>query len=230
MWASLLRSHCLEYRGFSDDPSSKFYLPEELTQKIYDSSTNICDAGVLATISKSGRQNVRDRLEHVLKLTQPPFRIPKNQLCNITSVLLYNKNINDNHMITFATALSNGALAQVTSLSLEHNHIGDTGLSALADACAKGALAQVTFLDLERNDIGDAGLAALADACANGALAQVTEIYMNHNDIGDDGLSALATACASGAFPKLEKLFIDSPSAELTAYCSSKSIKLNRHF
>ena len=200
MWASLVRAHSLEYRGFSDDPSSKFYLPEELTQKIFDASTGICDAGVLATVSKSGRQHVRDRMEHVLKLTQPPFSIPKNELCNITSVLLFTKNINDNHMRTFATA------------------------------CANGALAKVTKLTLRNNDIGDAGLAALADACANGALAQVTEIYMNHNDIGDDGLSALATACASGAFPKLEKLFIDSPSAELTAYCSSKSIKLNRHF
>ena len=206
MWASLVRAHCLEYRGFSDDPSSIFYLPEELTQKIYDASTNICDAGVLATVSKSGRQNVRDRMEHVLKLTQPPFNIPKNKLCNITSVLLFTKNINENHMITFATALANGALAKVTTLNLGSNHFGDAGLSALASACAKGALAHVTRLHLYDNQIGDAGLTALADACANGALAKVTHLYLNNNEIGDDGLIALADACAKGAFAQVTKL------------------------
>ena len=47
------------------------------------------------------------------------------------------------------------------------------------------------------------------------------------NQIGDASLTALAEAAESGALPALAMLWIDSPSAELTAYCSSKSIKLN---
>ena len=232
MWASLLRSHCLEYRGFSDDPSSKFYLPEELTQKIYDASTNICDAGVLATVSKSGRQNVRDRMEHVLKLTQPPFNIPKNRLCNITRVHLSYANMNDNHMITFAAALANGALAQVTELYLYNNMIGDAGLTALATACAKGALAKVTRIDLSENQIGDVGLTALADACAKGALPQCEKLLLHMNKIGDAGVAALAKAIApdengNGALASLQKLKVDNEKhPALKAACQARGIEL----
>ena len=197
MWASLLRAHSLEYKGFSDDPSSIFYLPEELTQKIYDASTNICDAGVLATVSKSGRQNVRDRMEHVLKLTQPPFNIPKNKLCNITKVDLFYERINDNHMVTFAAALANGALAKVTILNLGLNQIGDAGLSALADSCSKGSLANCYSLHLWSNSIGDAGLTALAAACASGAMASLQELAF---DNGHPALEAACRACGIELF------------------------------
>ena len=66
---------------------------------------------------------------------------------------------------------------------------------------------------------------------AKGALASLKTLVLDENKIGDDGLKALAEACrAKGALPALQTLFIDSPSAELTAYCASKSIKLNTIF
>ena len=47
------------------------------------------------------------------------------------------------------------------------------------------------------------------------------------NQIGDAGLTAFSTAVASGALANLSHLWIDTPSVELTAYCSLKSIQLN---
>ena len=52
-------------------------------------------------------------------------------------------------------------------------------------------------------------------------------LELRDNQIGDAGLAALAKAVESGALSKLNVLFIDSPSAEVKALCSSKSIKLN---
>ena len=52
-------------------------------------------------------------------------------------------------------------------------------------------------------------------------------LQLGGNQIGDAGLTALAKAVESGALPKLKVLFISSPSAELTALCSSKSIMLH---
>ena len=96
-----------------------------------------------------------------------------------------------------------------------------------------GALANLTLLSLGENKIGNIGLEALAKAITpdkdgKGGLANLIELNLYGNQIGDAGLSALASACANGALPALKTLFIDSPSTELTAYCSSKSIKLNR--
>ena len=94
-------------------------------------------------------------------------------------------------------------------------------------------MCNMQVLGLNNNKIGNPGLAALADAVGKGALAQCAYLYLHQNQIGDAGLSALATAITpgpsgKGALPALAMLWIDSPSAELTAYCSSKSIKLNR--
>jgi len=58
-------------------------------------------------------------------------------------------------------------------------------------------------------------------------MCHTQELWLYGNNIGDAGLTALAKAAESGALPALAMLWIDSPSAELTAYCSSKSIKLN---
>jgi hypothetical protein len=52
-------------------------------------------------------------------------------------------------------------------------------------------------------------------------------LELRDNQIGDAGLAALAKAVESGALSKLNRLIIDSPSAEVEALCSSKSIKLN---
>ena len=60
-------------------------------------------------------------------------------------------------------------------------------------------------------------------------MCHTQELKLYGNDIGDAGLTALAKAVESGALPKLNFLFISSPSAELTALCSSKSIKLNTY-
>ena len=63
----------------------------------------------------------------------------------------------------------------------------------------------------------------------NEALPRLQKLLIGRNQIGDGGVQALAAALSggSGALPSLKILFIDSPLAELTAYCSSKSIKLN---
>ena len=60
-------------------------------------------------------------------------------------------------------------------------------------------------------------------------MCHTQELMLYGNNIGDAGLTALAKAVESGALPKLKLLFISSPSAELTALCSSKSIKLNTY-
>ena len=112
-------------------------------------------------------------------------------------------------------------------LRLYGNNIGDAGLTALAKAVESGALDKLERLFLSHNAIGDVGMSAFADAVSKGALAQCTFLNLSWNQIGDAGLSALAGALSSGALSKLNILFIDSPSAEVEALCSSKSIKLN---
>ena len=60
-------------------------------------------------------------------------------------------------------------------------------------------------------------------------MCNVQVLYLYNNKIGDVGLQVFADALGKGALPKLKVLFISSPSAELTALCSSKSIKLNTY-
>ena len=60
-------------------------------------------------------------------------------------------------------------------------------------------------------------------------MCHIQRVHLDCNKIADAGLNALAKAVKSGALPKLNGLFISSPSAELTALCSSKSIKLNTY-
>ena len=115
-------------------------------------------------------------------------------------------------------------------LALHANDIGNAGLTALAAAIRSGALAALQSLDLEWNwNIGDAGMVALATAVTpdqdgKGALAKLRQLVLSQTFIGDEGMSAFAKAVSNGAHPELEKLFIDSPSAELKALCSLKSI------
>ena len=158
-------------------------LPEDVQQKIVD-AMSIQDVGIWGTISTSERQRVRGRMKRVVALTQPPFNMDKNELCQITDFDC--KCVGDAGLTTLAAACANGALAQVTELYLDGNFIGNDGLTALADACAKGALAQVTELYLFENNIGDAGLTALADACAKGALASLKDLWMDDGPLGVD--------------------------------------------
>ena len=88
-------------------------------------------------------------------------------------------------------------------------------------------MCNMQVLHLYNNKIGDVGLQAFADAVSKGALASLEKLFLGVNQIGDAGVSALADVVGKGALPALAILWIDSPSAELTAYCSSKSIKLN---
>ena len=120
-----------------------------------------------------------------------------------------------------------GELARLEMLDLRRNQIDNVGVAALASACASGALARLTHLFLNGNRIGDNGVKALASACASGALESLKQLSLGYNHIGDDGVAALSSACASGALASLENLWVDNPSAELIAVCSSRSIKLN---
>ena len=200
------KEHIEREAADDDDTCLKFSdLPEDVQQKIVD-AMSIHDVGTWGTISTSERQRVGGRMEHVLALTQPPFGLAKNQLCNITRVRLLGKEIGDEELCNLADACAKGALAKVTDLRIHHNSIGDAGISALADACAKGALANLQKLFLNENKIGDAGLTALADACSKGALAQVNALALDGNKIGDAGLAALADACAMGALAQVTTL------------------------
>ena len=58
-------------------------------------------------------------------------------------------------------------------------------------------------------------------------MCNMQELHLFNNKIGDVRLQAFADALGKGALSKLNILFIDSPSAEVEALCSSKSIKLN---
>ena len=88
-------------------------------------------------------------------------------------------------------------------------------------------MCEIQLLSLSNNQICDPGITALAEALGNGALPKLEHLILWSNQIGDVGMQALAGAVSKGALPKLNILFIDSPSAELKALCSSKSIKLN---
>ena len=44
---------------------------------------------------------------------------------------------------------------------------------------------------------------------------------VHSNQIGDEGMKAFSTVIASGALGKLETLYVDNPSEQLKAYCSS---------
>ena len=75
--------------------------------------------------------------------------------------------------------------------------------------------------------ITDKGMTEFGKILATGALASCRGLYLSNNQIGDAGLEALSGALATGALPSLRILFIDSPSEQLKAHCSSKNIKLN---
>ena len=122
-----------------------------------------------------------------------------------------------------------------TRLEWHSKSLTASDCKVIAYLAASGALPKLEELSLFSNSIGDVGMSALADALGKGALASLRELALGRNAIGDVGLQSLAHAITpvseggSGALPALQILFIDSPSAELTAYCASKSIKLNTY-
>jgi hypothetical protein len=87
--------------------------------------------------------------------------------------------------------------------------------------------ATATKLDYGSLGWGDAEVISLSKVLESGAIPNLEQLWLNWNQIGDVGMQALAGAVSNGALPKLNILFITSPSAELKALCSSKSIKLN---
>ena len=90
-------------------------LPEDVQQKIVD-AMSIQDVGIWGTISTSERQRVRGRMKRVVALTQPPFNMDKNELCQITDFDLNCKCVGDAGLTTLAAACANGALANLQNL------------------------------------------------------------------------------------------------------------------
>ena len=84
-----------------------------------------------------------------------------------------------------------------------------------------GALTSLETLALALNKIGDVGLSALSEALSKGALPSLEMLALGSKQIGDAGITAFSSALGSGALPKLNLLFINPPSAELKALCSS---------
>ena len=199
-WPSLIRVENI--RELSD-------FPPELVQMVYiDATTNICDANILAITSKGGKDHIQVRLKNVLKLIEPPFRIPKELICKLQILILKSKRIGSANMTIFATALASGALAQLTHLNLDKNEIGDDGMHSLSDALSKGALANLKELELYSNKIGDKGLEAFAGALSKGALSNLVNLSLYKNSIGDEGMKAFVSALESGALPNLETLWL----------------------
>ena len=54
-----------------------------------------------------------------------------------------------------------------------------------------------------------------------------TQLYWTRKHINDTDCKAIANLAARGSLPNLEHLWIDNPSAQLRAHCSSKKIKLH---
>jgi hypothetical protein len=64
---------------------------------------------------------------------------------------LFDNNISDAGMISFAEAVRSGSLAALTRLELHRNQIGDAGLSAFSSAIATGALPKLEYLSVGGN-------------------------------------------------------------------------------
>ena len=207
-WPSVIRARYV-YRGFPDDPTNKYFLPGELSQKIADMS-NLCSALTLNSATRHSSINMQERKQLVLKLEKPPFNIPRNKICKLTDLYLVEKNLNAVDMITFSQAIANVALAQLESLVLYRKKIGDTGMIAFAEALKPnsnfpmGSLANLERLDLDENEIGDDSMEAFSSAIANGALASLRELWLSHNQISDPGMVSFSDAVARGALANLE--------------------------
>ena len=125
------------------------------------------------------------------------------------------KQIEDEGMKVFSSALRSGALASLEILYLGSNQIGDEGMKVFSTALSSGALQRLTYLNLYQNQIGDTGMIAFADAIKPtdefpmGALGILTLVYLNNNTIGDEGMQAFSSAIASASLPKLKMLFVE---------------------
>jgi hypothetical protein len=153
--------------------------------------------------------------------------IASGSLANLQQLVLSAVRIGHDEMAAFSAAIASGSLAKLEQLHLGYTRIGDKGMKAFSNAIASGSLANLKELDLGGNQIGDGGMKAFSTAIASGSLANLKVLDLSPNQIGDAGMAAFADAVASGSLPKLGNLFIDAPSENLEAYCSSKNINLN---
>lgn len=152
---------------------------------------------------------------------------PERTLPRLTNLVLNRNQIGDASMQALANAFIKGAMPSLTGLWVFNNQIGPDGMKALADALIHKAIPRLKNFRVEKNQIGDAGLQMLADAAIQGGLPKLEYLCVQENQTGKTGMQAIANACIQGALPSLRRLFIDSPSQQLMAYCSSNSIKLN---
>jgi hypothetical protein len=119
------------------------------------------------------------------------------------------KEICEESIKAFSTAIASGALPQLKGLQLGlggENGIGDTGCTALAEACSMGALGKLLSLDLAFNDISDSGAIVLAEAFARGSMWALDTLNLSGNQIGDTGLQAFAGAIGSGSMENTRTL------------------------
>ena len=119
-------------------------------------------------------------------------------LASLEILYLGSNQIGDEGMKAFSTALSSGALASLQDLDLSVNQIGHEGMKAFSAALCSGSLASLEHLELQKNRIGDEGTKAFSSALSSGALASLVRLYLNANQIGDKGMKAFLSSGALG--------------------------------
>lgn len=160
-------------------------------------------------------------------------------LPQLTTIILFDKNIGDEHINVLSEGLVMGGLPSLKTLNLGKNNIKDSGAIALANVInpvtrgGKGAMANLKELYLSYNEIGDIGIPTLVQAMTptpggGGALPQLTRLDLYSNNIGPPGIASLADAIASGALPSLKALtvsiYVKTP--QLRAACNQRGIRL----
>ena len=105
-------------------------------------------------------------------LRLPPFNMQDN-LVTCDEVILGRRNIGNDGMQIFSTALASGALAQCQTLHLYSNQIRDEGMEAFYKALAIGSMGKLAYLYLDGNQIGDEGMVAFSAAISSGSLASL---------------------------------------------------------
>ena len=126
MWPAMLRADQLKYRAFEEDQTKDLHLPREISQVVSD-KLDLCNTLKFASLNKLGKTITREKRQNVLRLTNEPFNLATDQICNSTYLFLHSRNISDDHMQILASAIGSGALPKLESLSLFENNIGDAG-------------------------------------------------------------------------------------------------------
>ena len=162
----------------------------------------LLDLNALARSCERLRQASVHRRALIQRLATPPFGLSYSQIFHSAWINLGVCALEDHHLRVLSAAIASGALPSVTHLGLYQNSISDVGIAALARAVTP---------------MSEGG---------GGAMASAVILDLGRNRIGDEGMRALSSALRSGALPHLAQLFIDSPSAELAACCSTKRIQL----